>query len=246
MFPNIQFITDNSSLSKEIIAAALAIPTPEITIEQVLQAQGSDPEVILKRKPELRQLSGQAIETVLQLAEPQVFLAARSITRIDHRFIHLGDSLRMQGETIDRALRPAEGVIAAISTIGSRVDNSIRKTFQIDPPLALAMDTAASCCIDRIGSVVCQASEQVMQRSNRNTGVPICPGTPDWDVATGQPQVFSLFAGLPLSVTLNASGMMSPLKSVSMLIPYGTKLDQSSKPCDFCTMNSTCTFKQRP
>jgi hypothetical protein len=246
MFPDIQFITDNSPLSKVITAAASAIPVPEITIEQVLQAQGSDPEVILKRKPELKPLTRQAIEIVIQLAEPVVFLATRSITRIDHRFIHLGDSLRMQGETIDRALRPAEGVIASICTIGSRVDNSIRETFQNDPPLAHAMDTAAACCIDRIGSVVCQASEQVMQRSNRNTGIPISPGAPDWDVASGQPHVFSLFAGVPLSVSLNASGMMSPLKSISMLIPYGTRLDQTSKPCDFCTMKSTCTFRQQP
>jgi hypothetical protein len=246
MFPYIQFITDNSSLSKEITTTASGIPTPEITIEQVLLAQGSYPEVLLKRKPELKQLTRQAIETVLQQAEPQVFIAARSITRIDHRYIHLGDSLRLEGETMDRALRPAEGVIAVISTIGSRVDNCIRETFQSDPALALAMDTAASCCIDRIGSVVCQASEQVMQRSNRNTGVPISPGTPDWDVANGQQQVFSLFAGISLSISLNAAGMMSPLKSISMLIPYGTHLDQTSKPCDFCNMNSTCTFRQRP
>ncbi len=245
MYPFIQVTSDSSEIALDIQKALTTITKPDLTVEQVLKSQGSNPEILLQRKPDLANLTQQAIQNILRLAEPELFIAVKEIEKKDHRFIFLSESVRLQGKTIERTLRQADGIVAVIGTIGAQADECIRKTFKEDPVLALTMDTSASCLVDRLGTAVCQAAEQVMQKNGLKTALPVSPGAPDWDVAVGQPQLFSLFSSIPLSVSINSSGMMSPQKSISMFIPYGNKLDQTGKACDFCAMSNNCTFKQR-
>jgi hypothetical protein len=215
-----------------------------ITAKQVLQAQGSIPEVLQQRKPGLFSMTENAIQVVIEKANPQLFFVTLPITKKDHVSVYLGETIRLRGESIDRAIRPAESVIAGIFTIGPDVEKNIAKVFKDDPAFALAMDTAASHFVDRMGAVLCQAVDMVVKNIGKKTGIPISPGTKDWDVQTGQPQLFSLFNNFNLPIILNPSGMMSPQKSMTMLIPFGEHLDETGKPCDFCSMSATCKFKE--
>jgi len=110
----------------------------------------------------------------------------------------------------------------------------------------LAMDTAASQLVDRMGAMLCQAVDIYVQTIGEKTGIPISPGSRDWDVKTGQTQIFSLFSEFSLPIQINSSGMMSPHKSMSMLVPYGKSIGETGKPCDFCSMSETCKFKVIP
>jgi hypothetical protein len=239
-----QIFSDNSPSSTMIKRIIPGISDFDITAGQVLRAQGSDPEILMQRKPALFSMTEKAIQVVMEKANPQLFFISMPITKKDHISVHLGESVRLHGDTIDRSIRPAEAVIAAIFTIGPVVEEHIAKIFKDDPAFALAMDTAASYFIDRMGSVLCQAVDLYVQTTGEKTGIPVSPGAKDWDVQTGQPQLFSLFSGFKLPITINSSGMMTPQKSMSMLVPYGKQLDESGKPCDFCTMSTTCKFKE--
>jgi len=242
--PSFQIFSDNSPSSSRIRQNISSVSDFEITAEQVLRAQGSDPEALLQRKPALYSMTQKAIQVVVEEASPQLFFLFQPITKKDHLFIHLGETVRLRGKSIERAIRPADSVIAAIFTIGPFVENHVAKIFREDPAFALAMDTAASYFIDRMGAVLCQAVDIFVQSNKEKTGIPISPGAMDWDVLTGQPQLFSLFSGFDLPITINFSGMMTPQKSMSMLIPFGKQLDQTGKPCDFCSMSATCKFKE--
>jgi hypothetical protein len=244
MLTKIQVFSDNSQTSSNIRQILPGVSDFNITVEQVLQAQGSDPSKLLQRKPTLVAMTEKAIQVVLEKADPQLFFVNLPITKKDHKSVHLGDSIRMVGETIDRAIRPADSVIASIFTIGPNVEEHIALLFREDPAFALAMDTAASYFIDRMGSVLCQAVELFVQSTGEKTGIPISPGTIDWDVQTGQPQLFSFFSEFTLPIKLNSSGMMTPQKSMSMLVPFGKHMTETGKPCDFCSMSATCKFKE--
>jgi hypothetical protein len=240
----IQVYSDNSQTSNEIKRIVPSVSDFVITAEQVLRAQGSDPAVLLQRKPELYALTEKAIQAVIEKAVPELFFYFIPIGKKDHVSVHLGESVRLRGETIDRAIRPADAVIASIFTIGPAVEETIAQIFKEDPAYALAMDTTASYFIDRMGSVLCQAIEVYVNSIGEKTGIPISPGAVDWDVQTGQPQIFSFFAKFDLPVHLNSSGMMTPQKSMSMLVPFGKQMVESGKPCDFCSMSATCKFKE--
>jgi hypothetical protein len=242
--PLFQVFSDNSYQSTEIRRIVPAVSDFDITAEQVLRAQGSIPEVLRRRKPDLYSMTENAIQEVMKTAIPQLFFLSIPISKKDHISVHLGDTVRLRGETIDRAIRPADAVIAAIFTIGMDVENHITEIFKEDPAFALAMDTSASYFIDRMGAVLCQAVELFVQTTGEKTGIPISPGAKDWDVQTGQPQLFSLFSSFELPVSINSSGMMTPQKSMSMLVPYGKQMDETGKPCDFCSMSATCKFKE--
>jgi hypothetical protein len=47
-------------------------------------------------------------------------------------------------------------------------------------------------------------------------------------------------------VTLSPSGLMQPLKSVSLVVGLGQAGELSSgRACDVCTMRETCRYKER-
>ncbi|WP_139044385.1 hypothetical protein [Leptolinea tardivitalis] len=238
-----QVYTCPSGYPELIKQRLLTYQIPEVTVDRVLSVQGSRPDILMKRRPELADLTRKAIQIITDLARPELTLICKPVHRKDHRFIYLDEHIRLEGKTIERALRPADGAIVFFATLGSGVDVVISNSFKEDPALAYAMDASASCLIDSIGTIVCQVSEDVMNQTGLRTGIPISPGAPDWDAATGHRQLGALFAGLPLNIKINSSGMMTPVKSISMLIPYGRQMDQSSRSCDFCAMSATCTYK---
>jgi hypothetical protein len=236
--------SDNSVPSIEIKRIIPTVCDFDITVEQVLSAQGSNPEILKLRKPDLYSMTENAIRIVMDMADPRMFFMTIPIRKKDHLYVHLGENVRLRGEAINRAIRPADAVVASILTIGMNVENHIARIFKEDPAYAMAMDTSASYFIDRIGAILCQAVELYVQTTGEKTGIPLSPGATDWDVQTGQPQLFSLFSDFDLPVSINSSGMMTPVKSMSMLVPFGKQLDKTGIPCDFCSMSATCKFKE--
>lgn len=239
----IRLFSDNSQISKEICLLIPKINEFNITIDQVLRAQDADPNVLKQRRPEIITTTSQAIETVLKLSEPIIYIRNLEITNKDHNGIVIGTNTRLSGQTVDRAFRPADQLLTAVITIGPEPEKEISRQFTQDPAYALAMDIAASQFVDLMGNILCQAAEQYAEITGERTGVPVSPGERDWDVLVGQPLIFSLFQEINLPVSLNASGMMTPQKSMTMIIPMGKNLTESGKPCDFCSMNETCKFR---
>jgi hypothetical protein len=74
----------------------------------------------------------------------------------------------------------------------------------------------------------------------------LSPGESEWSVAE-QAVIFSLVDAREIGVTLNESMVMSPVKSLSMMIgvgpgPLGV---EGASNCDFCTIRERCSYRQR-
>ena len=65
----------------------------------------------------------------------------------------------------------------------------------------------------------------------------------DWPVDVGQPQIFQLLSGDPLPVTLTPSFMMTPRKSLTMVVGSGPELETAGRTCDYCNLRDVCRYQ---
>jgi hypothetical protein len=64
-----------------------------------------------------------------------------------------------------------------------------------------------------------------------------------WPVEDGQDQIFSLLPAENIGVKLSKSRVMSPNKSLSMIIGIGKQLTGEGRQCDYCMLKETCRYQ---
>ncbi len=74
--------------------------------------------------------------------------------------------------------------------------------------------------------------------------IPLSPGMVGWPVEDGQTQIFSILDGQEIGVSLSPSFMMSPRKSLTMLIGFGEAILSQGSTCDYCSLRETCQYKE--
>ena len=82
-----------------------------------------------------------------------------------------------------------------------------------------------------------------MLADNLQVSMPINPGMLEWPLGEGQKQIFSLLDTAEIGVQLNSSSLMSPRKSLSMVIGLGVELSDKGEPCDYCGMKERCIHR---
>lgn len=138
---------------------------------------------------------------------------------------------------IDSLLAEAKFILVSISTIVSKLDESILALNQSGNYLmAYLLDHIGVIALEQINTVVCSLAEKKAQ--NRGWGVSpfISPGAFEGWELEGQKTLFELVPFDKIGVHLNPAGMMSPLKSVSGIIAIGPGF-ASGKVAPLC---STC------
>jgi hypothetical protein len=64
-----------------------------------------------------------------------------------------------------------------------------------------------------------------------------------WPVDQGQPQIFTLLDCEAIQVTLNESCMMTPNKSLSMVLGVGMDVSAVGTSCDYCSLKGVCKYQ---
>ncbi len=100
---------------------------------------------------------------------------------------------------------------------------------------------------DAIGSVIAEACvSEIDKLLNAESGfrhtLPYSPGYCGWNIQEQQ-KLFALFPDRPCGISLNASCLMTPVKSVSGFFGLGEVLQPQPYRCDVCS-NKNC-FKKR-
>lgn len=104
--------------------------------------------------------------------------------------------------------------------------------------------------VDTMGSVVVEKSmdfiQSELEKQVQTEGMKITnrysPGYCNWSVDY-QKQLFSLLPPLACGITLSASCLMIPVKSVSGIIGIGRNVRKSSYSCDICN-NPRCIYRK--
>jgi hypothetical protein len=221
-----------------------------ITVDQILRAQGAEPDSIRVRRPALVQVAEWALQEGLPLLELKVAYERYPVARMRHENLELvgsgpqpGVRPGLSGRLIAQHLGPARQIVALVCTLGPALEEVVTGLMETDPLLGWALDALGSAAVEALSLEVCNDFEAQAAASGLQTSLPLSPGMVGWPVETGQHQIFSLVDAGEIGVALTLSSFMTPRKSLSMVIGIGKDLATGSRTCDFCSLNETCRYQ---
>jgi hypothetical protein len=185
------------------------------------------------------------------LAEGRRLMAPRAVARWAPVTSLHDDRLEVAGEAFAipriRALwGPVEHVAAAVCTIGDALERRVATLWGArELPLASMLDSVGSAAVESLAEYVndllCGQGLPALRVTNR-----ISPGYADWDVAE-QPRLFRLCPGDAIGIALNAACVMTPGKSISLLVGAGraARVDHYFTQCARCWMRD-CAYRRAP
>ena len=211
--------------------------------DAVLRGQGADPAIIRERSPRLLQTATKALEAGRSLLLPQVAVSYHEVKSIGHERITLTDGGSLSGAMVAHHLGPAQKIIILVCTVGTALDDLIAKVTNQDMVYALALDGVGSAAVEALANEACRLLEVEAAQDGFQTSIPLSPGMIGWSVDQGQPQIFTLIDGAEIGVTLDDFFIMTPRKSLSMVLGIGPDMGYQGKVCDFCAMRDTCRYQ---
>lgn len=214
-----------------------------VTADMVLQRQGADVRKVRARQPRLVALAESAITAGQPLIRPQVAYRVLRIRQVQRALVILegGDTLR--GDTVTRKLMGAELAVAVIATVGRRIEREILRKTQENAASGLALDGYATAAVGALIVAFRRYLAELAGKEHLAITTPLYPGTRRWELAAAQTQLFSLVDAARIGVKLTSSFLMTPCKSVSMLIGAGAKMKTEHNPCEECDVAATCRYR---
>jgi hypothetical protein len=220
-----------------------------LSSDEVLQSQGADPQVIRARRPSLVKITEDAIAKGIPLLQPMVLYEEYPIKGLVHERLELdmgsvsSKKPSLSGALVAQHLARARSVIVMVCTIGSLIDEMVSSLFKVDPSLAVALDGVGSAAVENLAIQACNYFETHAKSNGFNTTMPLNPGMVGWPVEQGQLQIFTLLDSETIQVTLNESCMMTPNKSLSMVLGVGTDVSAVGTSCDYCSLKGVCKYQ---
>ena len=181
-----------------------------------------------------------------QLMSPRFVYRAVPVNAQAADLIEAGGE-RLHIPEIQRFWGRLAAVAAGICTVGVAIEQRVRALFDArEFPLALMLDSVGSAAVESLAEysndLLCQAGlAEGLKVTNR-----ISPGYAGWDTAE-QAELFRLCPGEPIGVTLNDACVMTPLKTISLLIGLGpdARVDHYFTQCRRCWM-AECAYRRAP
>ena len=222
----------------------LADPALAIDPDEVLRFQGYQRGRDMPG-PAVRALFDEALAEGRRLMGPRAVVRWAPVTGLDT------DRLEVAGEplTIPRigALwGPVEQAAVVVCTIGEALERRVTELWAArELPLASMLDSVGSGAVESlaeyVNDVLCQQGLPELKVTNR-----ISPGYADWDVGE-QRRLFRLCPADEIGVALNEACVMTPGKSISLLVGAGraARVDHYFSQCARCWMRD-CAYRRVP
>ena len=223
----------------------LESPALTFDLDDVLRSQGAEPSSLRARSPRLLEIAERALEEGRGLLQPKVYVNELMVAGIRHERIVLeGEgSPYLGGKLVMQHFMKARKIHAMLCTIGGRIDTRIAECMRTNPTYALALNAVGSAAVEALSSGACRRLEDEVAADGMQVSIPLSPGMVDWPVEDGQAQLFRLFEGEEVDVQLTSGFMMSPRKSLSMVVGSGPEMEAAGRACDYCSMKETCRYQ---
>jgi hypothetical protein len=235
-----------------------------LNADDILRAQGSNPEVVRQRRPALVEIAEWAAQEAQELVHPVVLVKRFTVKELRHERLLLNpvppaginentiqknSDAFLSGPFIAGQLGSAEEVRVVLCTIGGQLEQLASQVISEDILRGLALDAAGSAAAEALGELVCSRFEIEAAAQGKCVTIPYSPGMIDWPVEEGQPQIFRLLDNDTqeqdhVQVTLNENFIMTPRKSVSFVVGWGANVPQQGRTCDFCSLKETCRYQE--
>ena len=221
-----------------ILSTDLNIP---ISVDDILRGQGADPQIVRASKPSLLKAAERAYAEGPGFIHPRAAINEDMVREHRHERILLRGGTALTGSQVTQQMTGAQRVVAAVCTIGPELEDTAAHLFGDDPLFAVALDGMGNAAVENLAQQVCGRITDEVKNEGLQASAPLSPGSPEWPVEIGQPQIFSLLDPTEAGVTLTSGGMMKPKKSVSFVVGLGLEMSQTSM-CSVCSLKETCRY----
>lgn len=165
------------------------------------------------------------------------YLITEAKTGESRKSIFAGGHEFKVGKVIRKELNGFSKLAFFVCTAGATLS---RKTEVLlsgeDPVLGYVYDLVGNGITEAVGDKIQELVRQRAQIDGQKITNRYSPGYCSWDVSSQQ-QLFSLFGDNPSGVSLNASSLMHPIKSISGVIGIGKFVNYRDYQCELCSMN---------
>jgi hypothetical protein len=211
--------------------------------DKVLWGQGANPVLVRQRRPKLAAIAEEAIEAGRPLLAPAVLYERIPVTGLRHERVQLAGGKSLAGSLVASHLATASEVLVAVCTVGNAVSEHVTREFDADPVRAFALEGLAAAAAEALAEAACQRFEAMAAAEGLQASIPLNPGMIGWPLEEGQGQIFAVLDASPIGVALGPGAIMTPLKSLSLVLGFGQTMTAAGRSCDYCSMRETCRYK---
>jgi hypothetical protein len=187
-----------------------------------------------------------ALKEITEAIEPAACWDRFPIRKFLHDKLVLENGVRIGGGPVVPVVGGAEELIVAVCTIGRAADRLIEDTQKSRQLFkALVLNDLAAWAVDIVRQQLCRSFEDESKEQGLHISAPLSPGESVWSVSD-QAVIFSLLDAGQIDVSLSPSMVMSPIKSLSLILGVGSGPVgvEGASNCDFCTIKERCAYQR--
>ncbi len=152
----------------------------------------------------------------------------------------------LTGGPIADVMSGAEQIIVGVCTSGAEITQAAVAAKQNGMLMrAMFYEMFGAYVVGMLRQQMVEMFEREIRSQGLHISTMLSPGESTWPVDQ-QSVLFSLVDAAQIGVSLSATMMMNPMKSLSMVMGFGTQPlgSEGATNCDFCTMRDTCPASQ--
>jgi hypothetical protein len=212
----------------------------EINEEDVFRRQ--DIRDSARVRPSMKAMTLELLKKKNDYLSPVVAYEIYRIIDRNSDYITLSGGTRLSGRTLVSLLGQALEVAVILCTIGPRLETRAEQYFHYGESLkGFLLDGMGSAAIDSIAVQACAVIKSEAASRGLSAGGPLSPGMFGWDIKE-LTLLLKLAPAKEIGLGLTSGGMMSPRKSLAMVIGLGLDLPFRSEmeSCNYCNLKETC------
>lgn len=171
----------------------------------------------------------------------------REIAGSSSGWLELNDGTRLESPLIAHRLHRATLLAAGVCTVGGELRRRVNGWFAAGEPLkAVLLDEIGSLALHRLGDCLEQLIRAEARRMGLDASGVLNPGEPGFDLSE-QRKVTELAGGAGIGVSLTAAGMLSPEKSLTLVMGLGKRIPHwhRSENCAHCGARRRCPYRHK-
>lgn len=181
-----------------------------------------------------------------RLVEPRLFYTFHQVTGSYKDGVKLKGNIRLKSNKLARALRQCKEIVSFLATLGSQIDNEIRRLVDLKQMSeAFILDSMGSVAVENLVDRFHWRVRKQYDLCNQTVSLCFSPGYCDWPI-TDQKKLFKLIDAAKVGVELTNSCLMRPRKSISGIFGvYDKHIDETKRynPCKDCRKGN-CTHRR--
>ncbi len=184
-----------------------------------------------------------ASQKVMELAAPRII--EREFHFYNATFQLENTCFQIEGHSAHDYLKNCDSCILMAATLGSAIDELIRRTQITDMAEAVVIDSCASCAIENVCNNWQKQTEERLKESHRYATDRFSPGYGDLPLTMQREFCQLLDTSRKIGLSVSDGGLLTPIKSVTAILGIA-KEPQPKKitGCQNCLLKGNCQFRK--